>query len=123
MSHIPDPHADANILDMIAADGDRGFGEGLKPAAVPALKIADFSNCDPAYEWFVEGAEEGDLILGKQSLVLASKVRCFSTACCGTRKNAFPANPTSVSRRGGKSRETRTIRKAWGIRAKAMGTS
>jgi hypothetical protein len=66
MSDIPDPHVDANILDMIAADGDRGFGEGLKPVTIPALRIADSSNCDPDNEWYVEGAEEGDLILGKQ---------------------------------------------------------
>ena len=66
MTNIPDPHADANILDMLAADGDRGFGEGLKPPSIPALKIADSDNCDPDNEWFVEGAEEGDLILGRE---------------------------------------------------------
>ena len=67
MSNTPDPHADANILDMLVAEGGRGFGEGLKPVAIPALKIADFSNCDPDSEWYVEGAEEGGLVLGKQA--------------------------------------------------------
>ena len=66
MSHIPDPHADANILDMLAADGDRGFGEGLKEPAIPTLKIANSGNCDPDNDWYVEDAEVGDLILGRE---------------------------------------------------------
>jgi hypothetical protein len=66
MSDILNQRGDASVLAMLAAEGDRGFGEGLKPVAIPALKIADSSNCDPDSDWHIEGAEEGDLILGKQ---------------------------------------------------------
>jgi hypothetical protein len=61
----PDPNDGASILAMLAAQSGRGFDPNLKPITIPALKIAGTSETQPDSDWYVPGAELGDVIIGK----------------------------------------------------------
>jgi hypothetical protein len=63
---------EASILAMLAAEGARGFDQNLKPVSIPALKVAGTSECDPDSDWYVEGAEPGDIVVENVVVAKAS---------------------------------------------------